>query len=178
MFLLAALELRDWLLITQIAIYVLVSLPAWVALYLLSRQVQTNSDALSLNAMAIRHQLFVSLTDNLSTDIHDTMMLHACDQFDPSVFAERYKNQPQRIRSYLLMKRKYLYLVFSSLVEKGFPVSETTIAELWIRELGEFHEFHDVHGRQGRYYPEFSTFIARTLGTTTPSKWMCEAHGA
>lgn len=146
----AALEFRDKILITQIAVTTLCGVPAWVALFLLYRQFRIHSNALSLNAMAIRHQLFVTLTDNLSADIHDTMMLHACDQFDPKVFDERYKDHPQRIHSYLLMKRKYLYLVFSSVVEKGFPVREKVVADKWIRELAGFYEFHDVHARQGR----------------------------
>jgi hypothetical protein len=169
------LEVRDCLILIQIVVALFVGIPAFVALILLIRQLRVHTKALILNALAARHQLFFALTDTITVETESAALLHAKDQFDLQVFEDRYMNKPDRIRSYLLMKRKYLYLLSSShLVESGFPVRETTAAEQWIRELGEYHEFHDVHARHSYYYPEFSAVVARIIGEKQPTAWMCE----
>lgn len=170
-----AFEPRDWLLTIQLCFMVVFGLASWVVVWFIARQLRTQSQALNLSTMATRHKMFISLTDCVTEEMQETMLLHAIDHFEPDIFVQKYRGKTRYIKSYLLMKRKYLYLVFSSRLERYFPIFDGGIAVRWIPELCQYHEFRDVHASQKHYYPAFATLVDPSLTTAELKGWMCEA---
>lgn len=163
---------RDWLLIAQI----LLGLAPWIALYIVYNQLQTHGQLLKLNTSAIRHQHFIALTDCLTDKIEETMLLHVIDHFQPDVYRARYEGKETATKSYLLMKRKYLYLLVSFRLERNFPLPEKGTAKIWIQELCRYQEFRDVHESQKHYYKEFGPYVDELIGDRKVEGWMFEAH--
>ena len=170
---------QEWLAIFQIA----VGLGPCIALVILfrqmtihTRQLKTHGQSLNLSTIATRHQLFLSLADCVTAAMLETMMLHVLDHFDRDVYHERYKGNEQAIKSYLLMKRKYLYLLFARRLETHFPLVEQEIVPIWIDELARYQEFRDVHDSQKHYYREFGRYVTEIIGDRPIAGWMYEAH--
>jgi hypothetical protein len=165
-------EFRDWFLVLSLVI----SLAPWIALWIIFHQLKTHGLLLRLNTSVARHNMFISLTDCLTEEAEKTMLLHVVDHFDPKIYREQYEGKIQAIRSYLLMKRKYLYLLFSTRLERNFPLQEKGIAAIWIDELSCYQEFRDVHASQGHYYEEFARDVDAAIKRNPFRGWMYQAH--
>lgn len=122
--------------------------------------------------------MFLALTDCITPDMYTTMSIHLSDHFDLQIYQERYAQDERKIKSYFLMKRKYIYLFFTFTVEEGFPIPTKGITKQWLAELANFQEFHDVHARQKVYYPAFAAFVDRIIGARRPAGWMCEQQAS
>jgi hypothetical protein len=139
-----------------------VLIAAVVTVIVYFRQLKAMQASLQHQLMMQRRELYLSTTSLSDSDI-DTMMLHAADHFDRDVYEKRYVGDDKRIRSYFLMKRKYLYLVITT----SYRTDERDPARfgpgIWMKELCSYQEFRDVHDSQGKYYPQFAALVDREL---------------
>ena len=137
------------------------------------RQHQFMRDQLQQTIIMQRRELYVNMTTSLEDEDVVTMMLHAADHFDLDVYEKRYKGHYDRIKSYFLMKRKYLYLLLSTSFNTNEKDPGKAAPALWLNELCEYQEFRDVHESQKKYYPQFGRMVDNILSVQggTGTKW-------
>jgi hypothetical protein len=104
----------------------------------------------------------LNITEPLDDDVMSTMTLHLADHIDRAIYQERYRDT-DRLRSYLLMKRKYLYLCLSLEFETIVPDHMKGITWQWLCELCQYQEFRDVHASQKHYYAAFSLLVEEAI---------------
>jgi hypothetical protein len=164
---LAAIDLTDLERYARLALVLTLFIAIW--------QVWTHTTALKLNTLATRHNLFLSLTDCMTDVTIRTMKMHLVDHCNLDIYRDRYEGNDERLQSYFLMKRKYLYLLFAARLERSFPIDDKGIAEKWINELADYQEFHDVHASQKHYDPQFEKLVDGILANRSVRGWMFEA---
>jgi hypothetical protein len=110
-----------------------------------------------------RRELYSNMTTSLTADEVAAMMLHVADHFDIDVYRERYAGNDKRIWSYLLMKRKYLFLVWTTWFRTSKHDPSGLAPRIWLEDLCKYQEFQDVHASQGRYYGKFADLVDQEL---------------
>ena len=120
---------------------------------------EQQQDSLENQLVMQRRELYSNMTTSLTADEVNAMMLHVADHFNIDVYKQRYEGNDKRVWSYLLMKRKYLYLVLSTSfrTSKDDPAGSAPLT--WLNELIEYREFLDVHASQAKYYPKFAALV-------------------
>jgi hypothetical protein len=125
-------------------------------------------------------EAYVRMTTSVTDNEVETMMLHIADHFEREIYLDRYHGRPNRIRSYLLMKKKYIYLfsTTSYSADKNSPGRQAV--SQWMRELCQYQEFRDVHASQYKYYPKLAASVDEALAQVPQheSKWASEPWGA
>jgi hypothetical protein len=115
--------------------------------------------ALENQLLMQRRELYSSMTTTLTADEVSAMLLHVADHLDVEVYKTRYAGSERRIRSYFLMKRKYLYLVLSTSFKTKFDDPAGMARKIWLDDLISYREFQDVHACQAHYYPLFAKLV-------------------
>lgn len=101
-----------------------------------------------------------------------TCLLHWRDHFDEQIYRKYYEGCPVRCRSYLIMKRKYMYLVFQAHLKDTFGKA----ARHWLKELVCYREFRDIHVFHAHYYSrQFQKVVDKQVKTSTCMGWFCES---
>ena len=112
--------------------------------------------------------------DKSAKDITDRLMY--LEAIDPGKEITFYINSPEKkILSYLLMLRKYEYLLFAWWMDQSFPIQERGVATVWIKQLGRYQEFRDVHASQKHFYPEFGIFVDALIAQSKYAGWMYDS---
>jgi hypothetical protein len=117
-------------------------------LVVLYRQLRTALNSVRLSTMMQRRDMYIGLTNTLPEKDVETMLLHAVDHFDGDVYLKRYRGHPDRIKSYFLMKRKYLYLLLTTHLNTQYWDPARDAPKIWLGELCRYQEFRDVHASQ------------------------------
>lgn len=107
-------------------------------------QLRSAIKMLHFTAIISRRESFMNITTAVTDELVDTTMLHISDNIDIDIFKKRYKGHPDRIKSYILMKQKYLYLLWAYRMDKIGKIFKYT-TKSWIFELCRYQEFRDVH---------------------------------
>ena len=103
----------------------------------------------------------------------DAVRLHWRDHFDKQ-FDAIYAVDDRKRESYLLMKQKYMYLMFQNQHQDGFSHASAK----WLEELVQYREFRHVHRSHFRYYPRFAEAVNKLIGTSLDDEtpWMCDTY--
>jgi hypothetical protein len=144
---------------------------ATVTLIIIYRQLHAALRNVRLSTMMHRRDLYIGLTTSLPEKDVETMLLHVFDHFDEKVYLQKYQGKAERIKSYLLMKRKYLYLLLTTNVKTQEWDPGRSALDTWLRELCSYEEFRDVHASQGHYYPKFKKKVDRFIREVRLQGW-------
>ena len=136
-------------------------------------EIRAATKALHLSTFAAQHEMFSGLTEGVTDGEVQSFLLQRSEHFSDATFADRYEQNDQRIRSYILMRRKYLYVYFLWTIGRDLRTLESETARRWVEELGRYHEFRDVHEAQKRLYDGFGKFVDGLLKGTRADAWMC-----
>jgi hypothetical protein len=130
----------------------------------------------NLQSLIIQRREMHQLTMRLSDEEVDAMLLHVADHFDVQKYRTEYAGHPRKTKSYLLMKRKYLYLLITTSYQKNDVDPASEAPWIWLKELCRYREFRDVHESQGKYYPTFQKIVDDALRSadTVEVKWAFE----
>lgn len=106
----------------------------------------------------------------------EMMRLQLADRIHVSTYYKHYHDHPERIMSYLLMERKYLYILYALDIDKGIKQHLASgAAEKWLADLCQYYEFRHVHESQRHYYPkEFTELVNHLIGKTKLVGWMLD----
>jgi len=131
-----------------------------------------------IQSLIIQRRELYFKTTSLTEEELDTMLLHLADHFDLTIYFQRYKGNRQRIKSYFLMKRKYLYLVIVIFYRKSRLDPVGSAPGIWLNELCSYQEFRDVHASQSKYYPRFAKRVDKILNRRAglEPKWALDAE--
>lgn len=139
-----------------------------VRLIRLATRVTTNTE---------RVNLFLPILGARITQ-EDVEMMHfqLADRIHVSTYYKYYHDHPKRIMSYLLMERKYIYILYALDIDKGVKRHLASgAAEKWLADLCQYYEFRHVHESQRHYYPkEFTELVDRCIGRTKLVGWMLD----
>jgi len=131
-------------------------------------QLRVNTKLLSANHRLHRHNLYATTTE-IADDYYATCLMHWRDHFDEETYRRVYEGKEKRCRSYLLMKRKYMYLVFQWFIRDEFGQA----AHRWLTELVNYREFDDVHRAHAHYYNDFKHEVDKYLKSGEKA-WFCD----
>lgn len=146
----------------------LTTISTFIVLY---RQLHTAVNNVRLSTMMQRRDMYIGLTNTLPEKDVEAMLLHPADHFDGDVYLNRYRGHPDRIKSYFLMKRKYLYLLLTTHLNTQYWDPAREAPKIWLEELCQYQEFRDVHASQRHYYPGFAEKVDQVLRLTTLKGW-------
>lgn len=148
-------------------------------LLILIYQFRSSILALRTATTTARWNLYLSVNERITQDQVDTMLLHLADHIDLSIYYEYYHGHPDRIKSYLLMKRKYIYILYTIHIARGRGISNIwrEISDnIWIKELCQYYEFRHVHESQRHYYPKFAQLVDSLIEKTQITGWMLDTY--
>lgn len=143
----------------SLALQILFILAGVITVVVYFRQLQAMKETAHQSLVMHRRELYQDTVRSLIEDEEHTIMLHPFDHFDLDIYRKRYAGDLRKIHSYLLMKRKYLYLVFTTsyAANENDPAREAST--IWLKELCCYQEFRDVHESQGKYYSKFARIV-------------------
>jgi hypothetical protein len=118
--------------------------------------------------------MFSAITQQITDGELQSFLLHWREHFTEDAFKSRYERHEVRIRSFILMRRKYLYIYFLWTIGRDLKTPETETARRWVMELSRYHEFRDVHEAQRRFYENFGRVVDELLRDTAPPSWLCD----
>lgn len=126
------------------------------------RQLRVATRVAERDEVLKRFDMFSSTTE-IDEDSVRAAEVHWPDHFDATLYQEFYEGDSEerrtRRRSYVLMKRKYWYLLFQA----GFTDDLGRAAQRWLEYLVDYQEFRHVHQWSGRYYPEFRAKVDKLI---------------
>jgi len=145
-------------------------------LFILAVTVILMARQLSYSSIDSRLGKFNSINSPITEHEIEVFLLHLKDNFDEKIYEKYYHNNPLRIKSYILMKRKYIYLLMAIDLEGAHRRSVKKSAEVWISELMEYKEFRHVHVRMQGYYKKLSKIVAKYANKESKTSWMCDSY--
>lgn len=128
-----------------------------------TRQFNNQSKLFEFQAFGERHKMYLTLTTHVTDDEIRAALTHIQGNFDMSTYTTFYHGQKERVRSYVLMKKKYVYLYYSIRLEKSYPIPNLGLAKDWIKELIHYREFHDVHLKHGGFYKDAAIVVDEVM---------------
>ena len=151
-----------------------------ITLIVLVRQLRVTNSNNERNANFQHVQIFLTHVHSVTELEYDNFFIHLEDHIDYSVFKEHYEGNPDRIKSYILMKKKYLYIFYTHLNFcthlKSDPSNNFIVETMpaWLNELAKYREFWDIHERHRVYYPGFAKWAAEFTGQKGALVWFCQ----
>jgi len=141
--------------------------PMWNQMKAMTVQLHLSTSLSRLNAF---DRLHAPITEG---DV-EAFMLDLPEHICLDTFKSRYENNQKRIRSFIKMKRKYLYLLYCVEIEDQYGAVALGSADKWITELTQYQEFADLHERHAGYYPHFAERVDQFSTKQMSLRWQCE----
>lgn len=135
-----------------------------IAILLTWRQLRKANQHLHVQALRDRVDLYFASEAPIGEAEERLLSLHVADFFDPAVYTSRYENDREATAKYLLMHRRYIFLLYCLMAEDCFKSPFGIDLGRWVETLGREQAFRDVHASQSKYYDQkFKDFIDARL---------------
>lgn len=133
---------------------------------LIALQLRATNKSIRLATIVPRMRSFNDITSSITEDEINSFLIHKSENFTDEIYRGYYEEleteeeRINRIKSYIIMKKKYMYLLFClEELEKHHYDFEKNSLDIWLRELMQYKEFRHLHERLGKYYPKFNKKI-------------------